>query len=77
LDWTGTTKLPSLPFVINPEKGYIVAANSRVMSDSSVFEYGATTVPTARQNRITELIDKFISNNEKLDIKDMIEIQND
>ena len=66
-DWEGLGDLKNLPFVINPKKGYFVTANSRVVPDKSKFDFGATTVTTPRQLRLTEMIEEKLQNGEKFE----------
>lgn len=34
-DWVGIVEIDKLPFVLNPAKGYFVAANNRIMPDNA------------------------------------------
>ena len=60
---------------MNPEKGYIVAANGRYTSDHSKTDYGSWSAGTARTIRITELLQAKIDAGIKMTHLDMTEIQ--
>ena len=78
-DWDGNgdlaVPLKELPRGMNPEKGYIVAANGRYTSDHSKTDYGSWSAGTARTIRITELLQAKIDAGVKLTHLDMTEIQ--
>ena len=69
--------LSDLPRSHNPEKGYIVIANSRQAPDTSKYDYGSTIMCTARQQRIVELLEQGIRSGKKFTVEDMKEIQFD
>lgn len=73
-DWEGITDIKNLPFVINPEKGYVVAANNRIVPDNSKFDFGAESISTSRGLRIRELIEKGIQEGKKFEVNDMLEM---
>ena len=41
-DWEGLTTIDEYPFVMNPEKGYLVTANNRIVPENSKFDHGAS-----------------------------------
>jgi len=41
-DWEGFTKIDEYPFVMNPDKGYFVSANNRIVPENSKFDHGAS-----------------------------------
>ena len=49
-DWIPGKFVPisDLPRSLNPEKGYLVIANSRQAPDTSKYDYGSTIMSTAR-----------------------------
>jgi penicillin amidase len=63
-----------LPYVINPEKGYFVTANNRVVPETSKLDVGATMTSTARSKRITEMIETAKNEGKKLTAEDMVEM---
>lgn len=72
-DWTGTIPFERLPSVLNPDDGFIVTANNKVIDDDYPFLLGADTAPGYRADRIRELLDR----DEKFSVQDMTEIQMD
>ena len=55
-DWEGIVDLKSLPFVLNPKKGYYMTANQRIVPENSKFDIGATMISTPRAIRLNELL---------------------
>ena len=53
-DWKDISDLKNLPFVLNPKKGYFVAANQRIVPGND--QIGSNVGSTARAIRIEELI---------------------
>lgn len=47
-DWDGVRDLKENPYIINPEKGYIVTANNRQYPDFVVDDFGTESTSTAR-----------------------------
>ncbi len=72
-DWTGTIPFERLPSVLNPDEGFIVTANNKVIDDDYPFELGADTAAGYRADRIRELLDR----DEKFSVQDMTEMQMD
>jgi len=70
-------RLDELPHVLNPEKGYIITANNRIVLDHVKHDAGATFMSTARAERIEEALEKKIRKGGNMTVKDMIEIQQD
>lgn len=70
-DWNGLIPVKELPYTINPEKGYIVTANNRQMSDHSNNDVAATSWSTPRAERISEMIDQWKKDNHKITFEDM------
>lgn len=69
--------MKEIPHVLNPEKGFVVTANNRVVLDNVKNDAGATFMSTARAERITEVIEGHIKNGHKMEVSDMIAIQQD
>lgn len=76
-DWDGYLEPSELPRVANPKKGFIVTANNRVVPEHVKTDLGATLTSTVRAQRITELIQNEIDKGHKMDVNDMLRIQND
>lgn len=73
-DWTEFIPFEHLPQVYNPDRGYIATANNEVVPpDDYPYPFSYRYVPGYRAARIEELLNK----KEKLDVNDMVEIQND
>lgn len=64
-----------LPRVINPESGYVVTANNRIIVDHAKHDAGATFMSTGRADRVTEIIEGHIKSGHKMTVQDMIAIQ--
>ena len=76
-DWLGYVPKNESIFVINPKKGFIVTANNRISSDNLKHNYAGSNKPTARSLRITNLIESFIRNNQKIGVEDIKRMQFD
>jgi acyl-homoserine lactone acylase PvdQ len=48
---------------MNPDKGFFVSANNRVIPENSKFDHGAAQISTPRFLRISELIEDKINSN--------------
>ena len=72
-DWQGYVPFEEMPFLFNPEKGYISNGNNKTI-DSSYPHYISRY--WADPSRATQ-IQKRLESLEKVNIKDMAEIQND
>jgi penicillin amidase len=71
--WTGTIPFEELPTVYNPDEGFIVTANNRVIGNQYPHVLGADTADGYRSERIRDLI----TAKDKLSVADMSRIQND
>lgn len=76
-DWDGLLAVRHLPQSFNPQKGYISTANNRQMPDNSNDDIGATSMATARSQRIDEMISTWIQKGHKITYEDMSKIQQD
>ena len=76
-EWEGWIPFEQLPQVYNPESGYIVTANNKVVSDDYPFFISSSWAPRYRADRIEELILQFTDGDSKISIEDMIAIQSD
>ena len=77
-EWQGFYSQDDKPILLNPKKGYIVAANNPVTSPNVKNKIGVYTVGRARANRLNELIEDLIKNKSgKIEYSDMIQILND
>ncbi|WP_456695245.1 penicillin acylase family protein [Aeromicrobium sp. P5_D10] len=71
--WSGSIPFDSLPRVYNPDEGFIVTANNKVIGDQYPEMLGADTAAGYRSQRIRELIEAT----DKLSVEKMADIQND
>ncbi len=76
-EWQGWIPFDQLPQVYNPESGYIVTANNKVVSDKYPFFISSSWAPPYRAERIEELIQQLIENEDGLTIEHMADIQGD
>ncbi|QXF35448.1 penicillin acylase family protein [Photorhabdus luminescens] len=72
--WTEYIPFNEMPHVLNPEKGYIVSANNKIVSEQYPFLLTSSwNVPPYRAKRITDTI----INSQKINIEDTKKLQND
>ena len=64
-DWISTVDFDKLPMVLNPEKGYFVTANDRIVPETAMYDIGADQPQTGRSLRLREIIDKGIKEGKK------------
>jgi penicillin G amidase len=69
-EWTGYTPFDALPHIINPDQGFIVTANHRVVSEDYPAELYLEPVSGDRAQRISEMIldNSLRDGHEKIDI---------
>jgi penicillin amidase len=72
-EWTGTIPYEELPFVFNPEVGYIATANNQVVPDSYPYLIATSWAAPYRAQRIVELIES----KPQLSPEDFVAIQGD
>ncbi len=72
-DWKGFVPFDEMPYIYNPQKGYIATANNKIVDDSFPYYISNQWAEPSRIERIEELIE----NKEKLNVNDMKKIQND
>ncbi len=72
-DWTGTVHFEEMPYLFNPEKGYIVTANQKTVDDSYPYYISNMWADPSRAKRIEELLQI----KEKISVEDIKEIQTD
>ena len=74
--WDGYISFDDLPMQFNPSRGFIVSANNEIPSQDGVV-ISHEWASDIRSNRIKQLIEKNISEDNKFDIKLMHSIQLD
>jgi penicillin G amidase len=72
-EWTGTIPFDELPYVYNPEVGYVATANNQVVPDSYPYLISTDWAAPYRAERIIELIES----KDKLSPDDFAAIQGD
>jgi penicillin amidase len=63
--------------LLNPDKGYIVTANNRILPETSAVDFGASMTQTTRAKRIEEVLKEHISAGHKMTFNDMRALQED
>ena len=76
-EWTKYATRWENPHIINPKKGFIVAANNKFSTDNIKHALSRTQTTTPRAARITELIQAQINKGKKFTIEDTKKIQLD
>lgn len=69
--------MTNMPFVINPEKGYFMTANHRVVPETARLDVGASMISTGRSLRLIEIIEDNIKRGKKMSRQDMVDMQMD
>ena len=72
-DWKGFISFEEMPYLYNPNKGYIATANNKIVDDT--FPYYISN-QWAEPSRI-ERIEEYIQSKEKMSVNDMKLLQND
>ncbi|WP_426105230.1 penicillin acylase family protein [Massilia sp. TSP1-1-2] len=75
--WTGFIPFDQLPRTYNPESGYIVTANNKIVDDSYQFFLSNDWAPAARARRIEQLLRGQLENKKPLVAQDMQRMQGD
>ena len=70
-DWDGLVSGDKLPWSFNPDRGFISTANNRQSPDNVIDDIGATSMSTARAQRIDEMLRGFIESGHKITVEDM------
>lgn len=73
-EWSGSVPFDQLPTVFNPDEGFIVTANNKVIGDQYPVVLGADTAAGYRSERIRDLLEASTAG---LTVDDMSTIQND
>ncbi len=72
-EWTGEIPFDALPSVLNPDDGFIVTANNKVIGDQYPYLLGADTAEGYRAERIRALLES----RETFSVDDMVALQGD
>lgn len=76
-EWTGFIPFDDLPQSYNPDSGYIVTANNRVVADDYPYFLTNDWAPPYRAERISEMIEQLSAGDQRIDVTDMATIQKD
>jgi penicillin amidase len=75
--WDGAIPFEQLPRSYNPESGYLVSANNKVVADDYPYLVTRDWGPPYRADRITALLQQAVSSGKPLDLESMRRIQSD
>jgi len=73
-EWTGFIPFDELPFVLNPDKGYVVTANNPAAGPNYLYDLGTSYAHGYRARRIAELIE---GDQDGISVDDAVVIQGD
>ncbi len=76
-EWKSYIPFRRLPRVLNPDKGFVVTANNRVVPKNYRYFLTKEWATPYRAERITEMIKEKINDGGKINMKDMAVIQGD
>ncbi len=75
-DWQGYHDFEQLPSIFNPEKGFIVTANEKLNHRENII-ISYDWAPSARHDRITDLLNQFLESHKLMTVDDMRVLQKD
>lgn len=75
--WDGNIPFDGMPSQYNPPEGFIVSANNRPVNDSYPYFISKDWAPTARAERIRQLLERDIASRRPVGLGDMQAIQTD
>ncbi len=76
-DWRGDVPFEEMPFLLNPQKGYISNGNNKAVDDTYPYYISKYWADPSRAQQIEKRIDAIISDKRKIEVVDMMDIQND
>ena len=76
-DWRGYVPFEEMPFLLNPEKGYISNGNNKTVDDTYPYYISKYWADPSRAQQIEKRIDAIINDKRKIEVVDMMDIQND
>ncbi|KAL4445465.1 hypothetical protein ABPG74_004539 [Tetrahymena malaccensis] len=76
-DWIGFLPKSQNPHLIDPERGFIVAANNKISPNSAKGFASVNMHPTPRAQRIREMIEQYIKEGKKISVEDVKKMQQD
>ncbi len=76
-EWEGYIPFEEMPHALNPEAGYIVTANNKIVPDDFPYFLGNVWMNGFRAKRVTELIESRIKSGNKITLDDCNSIMRD
>lgn len=76
-EWAGWVPVPDLPHQANPQRGFAVTANQRMIPEDFPYKVGFEWAEPYRANRITEVLSANASSGHKITLDDMERLQAD
>lgn len=76
-EWIGYIPFEELPKSFNPEKGFIISANNKIVPDDYPYHISSEWAPPARAKRIEQLIKSTMERQGSLTFEDMKKMQSD
>lgn len=79
-EWNGHIPWEDMPYALNPERGYIVSCNNKLVDEQSykyADSFGNLYVSSYRAERISMLIDEYIADGRKISVQEARDIQKD
>jgi penicillin amidase len=75
--WKGLVPADEVPYVVNPDKGFVVSANNMMASDKCPHGISHALVFYHRAARIHEILAEKTRDGKKVNVKDMHQMQFD
>src|SRR5581483_4585512 len=75
--WAGWVPLQALPHQFNPQRGFVVTANQRMIPENFSYKVGFEWAEPYRANRITEVLTADAARGHKITLDDMERLQAD
>ena len=76
-EWAGWVPLQALPHQFNPQRGFVVTANQRMIPENFSYKVGFEWAEPYRANRITEVLTADAARGHKITLDDMERLQAD
>ena len=76
-EWENWIPTSELPHQLNPQRGFIVTANQKMIPENFPYKVGYEWTEPDRSERITELLTKQVEEKRKFTLEDMERIQGD
>ncbi|MFY9528598.1 MAG: penicillin acylase family protein [Candidatus Acidiferrales bacterium] len=76
-EWAGWVPTQDLPHQFNPERGFVVTANQRMIPEDFAYKVGHEWAEPYRADRVTELLNQEVKSGHKISRGDMERMQAD